>query len=193
MVAAPAPWVCSGNSPHTRRFPWQPPEPSGAAISTSSSFFLFLAAPPPTHSSFCHPAEGFFSCNTLASPGVRGCRPSTNLGCKRHQQLSAAAGVRSTALLTTLRSALRVTAHWRTHGRPLGTQGTTTRQSQHSSNSRVFPSRTKSLKLFGMSSEKWSRQLVGRSPPPVQHRLCEPTAWPRCGRRGSDLWRRKRR
>lgn len=60
-AAVPAPLVCSGNSPHTRRFPWQPLEPSGAAISTSSSFFLFLAARPATHSSFRRPGEGSFS------------------------------------------------------------------------------------------------------------------------------------
>ncbi|MPC89829.1 hypothetical protein E2C01_084789 [Portunus trituberculatus] len=115
-VVAPAPGVCSGNNPHTRRFPWQPPVPSGAAISTSSSFLLSLAAPPPTHCSFRLPAEGGFSYNHFGLTRcvrLRSVRAPILATSNTHQQLDAAAGEPGTAL-NTLRAALRVTAHHRT-------------------------------------------------------------------------------
>lgn len=127
-AAVPAPWVCSGNSPHTRRFPWQPPEPSGAAISTNSSFFLFLAAPPPTHSSFRRPGEGFFSYKHF------GLTERVRLSSKHQSWLQASpAALRGrwcskhcTPHYTARRSACHGAL---AHTRPLGTQGTTTRHS----------------------------------------------------------------
>lgn len=181
-AAAPAPSACSGNSPHTRRSPWQPPGPSGAAISTSSSFFLFGAAPQRHTPAFAAPGKAASHAHTqphwAARPSLKHqswlspspASPAAHRGrwCSRHCTHA-----------TARRSVSRRTgAHTHTHTRA-SHHREPQRDTQHFPRASISESHQKFTKVFKTLrnvDERWPRQLKEGRQPSVRHRLPEPTA-----------------